>query len=188
VTGVQTCALPIYFLHIANLTAVKDQKTLIDTFNILVKNIECALIIVGADYLKGKIQKYVKKLNLENNIKFIGPVAHTELPKYFRNTHILLHTSLYESQGLVIAEALATNTLVCGTNVGLIADLEDHCCIKVETGDYTNLAQKILYVLKNKIEFEKITKAGLNRSDKYDASITANSYKKMYNNLIENYE
>ncbi len=73
---------PYKFIHIANLTEVKDQVTLLRTFKFIREKVDCHLTMIGDDYLESNIQKLVQEFELDKNVLFVNAVPHQELSKY----------------------------------------------------------------------------------------------------------
>ncbi len=134
-------------LHVANLNEVKDQETLLQAFALIAKQCDARLRIAGRDYLGGRIQVLAERLGVMERVEFLGFQTQQQLLEQYRWADILLHTSLHEGGGVVIAEAAATGVVVCGTNVGLIADLGRDRAVIVEPGDHIALAREVLNLL-----------------------------------------
>jgi glycosyltransferase involved in cell wall biosynthesis len=175
-------AEPFKFIHIANLTEVKDQVTLLKVFKIISEKIDCQLTMIGDDFLEGKIRKFVKDLGLKN-VLFIDAVSHHELSKYLSDSHFMLHTSLHEAQAVVISEAMSSGVIVCGSRVGLLYDLTDDFCISADCGDYITLAEKILELISDKQRIEKMRTSAYYWSTKHSATWTYEFYKKNFEKL-----
>lgn len=137
---------PAQFLHVANLHPVKDQKTLLRSFKLISDEVPAHLTIVGEGILELEIKTLAASLNLKN-VAFIDPVPYEQLPEFYRNADILLHTSLSEGQSEVVTEAMSSGVVVCGTSVGLMYD-EPTCCAAVAVGDHVALAYEVLKLLK----------------------------------------
>ena len=178
-------AEPYKFIHIANLTEVKDQETLLKTFKFLSEKIDCQLTMIGDDFLDGKIQKLAQDLGLKN-VFFVNAVPHQQLSKYLSDPHFMLHTSLHEAQAVVINEAMSNGVIVCGSCVGLLYDLTSDLCISVNCGDYIALAEKILDLISDKERIEKMRTSAYDWSVNHSATWTYESYKKNYEKLINN--
>ncbi|MGH2567009.1 MAG: glycosyltransferase, partial [Bacteroidota bacterium] len=143
-------APPFRFLHVANLLDVKDQVTLLKAFKVISQSVDCRLRIIGTDYLNGKIQSLSRELGIASKVEFLEWLDHSSLREHYLWAHVLLHTSLHESLGMVVAEAAACGTVVCGTRVGLVHDLADNRVVAVEPGDYQSLAQKVVWLTQNR--------------------------------------
>lgn len=134
---------PVRCLHVGSLIPVKDQITLLRCFQLICQRQPAELQIVGEGYLEGELKNKCKDLGIEQWVRFSGFHKHSEMQEFYKWADILLHTSLYEGQCLAVTEAAASGVLIAGTNVGLISDLGEECCIIAKIGDYENLAQKI---------------------------------------------
>jgi len=174
---------PYEFIHIANLTEVKDQVTLLRAFKLIREKVDCQLTMIGEDYLESNIQILVRELNLDNNVLFVEAVPHQELNKYLSDAHFMLHTSLHEAQAVVINEAMLSGVVVCGSRVGILSDLAGECCISVECQDYTDLAERILDLIPDKERIDKMRTIASDWSRNHSASWTYESYKKIYKRL-----
>ena len=174
---------PYKFIHVANLTEVKDQVTLLKTFKILSEKINCRLTIIGDDFLKGKIQKLVHDLGFKN-VLIVEAVPHHELYKYLSDSDFMLHTSLHEAGAVVINEAMSSGVIVCGSRVGLLYDLGDDFCISVDCRDYISLAENILQLISDKERIKRMSTSAYEWSVNHSAIRTYESYKKNYEKLI----
>lgn len=176
---------PYQFFHAANLNLVKDQTTLLQAFKIVSAQIDCVLHIAGFDTLDGQIQQLSKDLGLGEKVVFHGMLTHNELQAFYQQADIFLLTSLSESQGLVVNEAMANSCVVCGTKVGLLADLEDKATLAVETKDANALANKVLSILQNENQYKSLQAFGKTWSFKHDINYTVKAYTSLYHQLIQ---
>lgn len=177
--------LPIRFLNIAYLHPVKDQETLLKAFAIICKNIEATLTLVGKDYMDGEMQKLCHQLGINDRVRFEGFIQHDLIQKYYEQADVLLHTSLYESQAVAVAEAFASGVLVCGTHVGLMADLSNECCITVPPKDHDALASAVTQLLNDQIKMNSLLENAKGWANEHDLRWTANQYKRIYKTLIQ---
>jgi glycosyltransferase involved in cell wall biosynthesis len=137
---------PVHFLHIANLNPVKDQTTLLKTFQILYNRIPCHLTIIGEGELEVQVKSLADTLNLSRGITFLKPAPYESLTTLYAQADILLHTSLSEGHPIVVEEAMSCGVVVCGTKVGLLYDLPD-CFISVDVRDHKSLASETLQLI-----------------------------------------
>jgi glycosyltransferase involved in cell wall biosynthesis len=140
-------APPFHILHVGDLNRVKDQRTLLKAFRLIREQTDCRLRIVGEDTLGGEVQRYAGELGISDAVTFAGFVPHDSLGPHFAWAHLLLHASLYEGQGVVFAEAAAAGLPICGTRVGLLADLGEHFAAIAEPRDHEGLSRAALRVL-----------------------------------------
>jgi glycosyltransferase involved in cell wall biosynthesis len=151
---------PVVLLSVGYLNAIKDPGTLLHAFSEIQEHVDCTLIVIGKDYTNGSIEALIRKLNIAGKVKLEGFVSHDRIHEYFRKADVLLHTSRYESQGMVVAEALASGTLVCGTSVGLMHDLSGECCVTVPPQDATGLARAVIKLLDDSERIQSLRKKG----------------------------
>lgn len=176
----KSCDPPFHFLHVANITEVKDQETLLRAFRLIRNKLDCHLKIAGADYLNGKIQKLCAELDLEGSVTFLGPVKNTDLPQYFDWAHALMHTSLYEAQGVVTVEAAASKVLIAGTKTGMISDMED-TTVSVAPGDFQSLAEKVLQIAADEEQWKTTVQRAYEWARVHDIRFTVNRFTDIYN-------
>ena len=174
---------PIQFLNVGYINSIKDQITLLKCFAIICKSIPCYLTHIGKDYTNGKMKELCKKLKISEYVDFKGYVNYNQVPDYYRKADVLLHTSVYESQAMVVVEAFASNVLVCGTQVGLMSDLDEQCCITSLPGDYVGLALKVVNVLNDQEQMSQLKNNGLNWALKHNLQWTVERYQYLYSTI-----
>lgn len=176
---------PYRFLHVGNLTGVKDQPTLLRAFARVSREAACELRIVGPDYLGGELQSLAVELGIAGKVTFTGHLSHAELPAHYQWAQALLHTSYYEGQGIVIAEAAAAGVAIAGTAVGLIADLGESCAVAAPVGDDKMLAEKLLSLLRRPEEWERIRRNAREWALQHNAEWTARQFITLYQRALE---
>jgi glycosyltransferase involved in cell wall biosynthesis len=174
---------PTNFLHVANLNQVKDQPTLLRAFARISQCLDARLRLVGEDQLDGRIQRLARELGVAERVEFIGFVPYKLLAEHFHWAHVLLHTSLYEGQGVVIAEAAASRTLICGTHVGLISDLGGTCTVAAPVGDHAGLADRVCTVLNDPARVEQLRAHALRWAKEHSVDWTAERFASLYRTL-----
>ncbi len=88
------------------------------------------LLIVGGDEratdLKQELMAQAAFEGISANVRFIGAVAHDDLPAYYSAADVCVVPSYYESFGLVAVEAMACGTPVVASRVGgLVSTVTD---------------------------------------------------------------
>ena len=79
-------------------------------------------LIIGSGELEQVLKSKAKSVKLENRVRFIGYVPHSQLPKYFHASDVFIRPSLSEGLGSAFLEAMAAGLPVVATNVGGISD------------------------------------------------------------------
>jgi glycosyltransferase involved in cell wall biosynthesis len=178
-------AKSLIILNVAYLHPIKDQETLLKCFAIINKQIDCELIHIGKDYNNGRIQQLTKEMGIADKVIFKGFIANDDLPSYYAQVDLLLHTSRFEGQAVVINEAMACGILVCGTQVGLMADLSDECCLTVKPQDAEDLAMKVLKLLKNEEEIKRLRNNAYKWTLENNLEQTVEKHIQLYSSITE---
>ena len=171
---------PVKFLHIANLSPVKDQATLLKTFKIVADHVPSLLTIIGEGVSELSIKALANDLNLTDKITFKGLMPYEVLPSQYHEADVLLHTSLSEGQSEVVTEAMSSGVLVCGTKVGLMYD-QSACCISVPVQDYETMGSEILKLLSDTKRMNAIRQNAYTWSSSHSIHWTVEELSKIYN-------
>jgi len=162
-------------ISLRRLEPICDVETLIKAAPFVAKEIpETKFIIVGEGSQEEELKKLSDDLRVRDNIKFLGQIPNTELPKYLRIADIYVSTSLSDA-GISASTAEA---MACGLPVVVTDNGENRKWVKSGENGFIIpekkpeiLAEKIIYLLKNesvKKEFgEKNRKIIEERNDYY---------------------
>ena len=133
-------------LSVRNLVPRMGIETLIHSMKDVVSRVENVTLLLGGNGpLKEKLVALVRKLGLDNHIRFIGFIPEDDLPDYYRASDIfILPTLELEGFGLVTLEALASGVPVLGTPVGgtveIIQKFDPRCIFRgTEVEDLSDL-------------------------------------------------
>lgn len=183
-SGAPCFAPPYRFLHVSNMNRVKDVVTLIRAFHKIVQHTDALLRIVGFDLLDGEPAALVRSLGLEERVAFLGYIPQHELAAQYRWAHFFLLTSMYEAQAVVVAEAAACGVVVCGTRVGLLADLGDDAAICCDVGDHDELAHRVLAAIQNHARYVRLRAASMKWATEHSIAWTAERFAELYDSVI----
>jgi len=112
-------------LSLGRLEDVKHIDLLVRVWkDVVVKNPEAGLIIVGEGRQKNELEQWVKQQGLEKNI-IIEPLTKDPV-SYFKGADCFVLTSWYEGWGRTIIESLAANCPVIMTDVGCAGEVVKH--------------------------------------------------------------
>jgi 1,2-diacylglycerol 3-alpha-glucosyltransferase len=110
-------------LHVGRVAPEKNLPTLIRAFpRVLEANPDTKLLIVGTGPYIEKYYALVRQLGLAGDVIFTGFVPDADLPKYYAAADALAIASKFETQGLVVLEALASGRPVAGANYRAIPE------------------------------------------------------------------
>lgn len=142
-------------LSVGRISPIKDQETLIKAAEIIKsKGLDNFLILFVGDILLPKDKGYkeklillIKKLNMEDYIRFIGAVSHKDIKKYYCMSDIYINTALGALDKSAL-EAMSCERLCLVTNEAFrneFKDFEDIIIFKEK--EYNDLANKIISLL-----------------------------------------
>ncbi len=135
---------PLKILHVGNLTAVKDQATLLRAFARLPAPLGARLRIVGEGSLRGALVALIRELGLDGAVELTGAVPFGEMPNHYRWADMFVLTSLSEGQNRSLTEAAMCGVLQVSTPVGHIADLGETVAVVVRASDPQHVADRIV--------------------------------------------
>jgi len=103
-------------LDVANDSRLKNVRTLIRAFEIIVKKYpEAELRLVGPGLAaEGPIAEWARSRRLDTNVTFVGPVDRAHIADEYARASVLCHASREESQGIALLEALHAGLVVIG--------------------------------------------------------------------------
>jgi glycosyltransferase involved in cell wall biosynthesis len=111
------------FINVASLDENKNQQLIIKAFAENYCNKKAELIIVG----EGKKLSYLKKLTSEfgvsKQVKFLGRISREEVCSELINSNCFILSSIYETFGVVLIEALSCGIPVISTRCGEAVNL-----------------------------------------------------------------
>lgn len=78
----------------------------------------CTLLIAGSGPLRSELEQQAERLGVRSRVRFLGEIAHRELPQLYNAADAMLLMSDREGWANVILESLACGTPVVATDVG----------------------------------------------------------------------
>jgi 1,2-diacylglycerol 3-alpha-glucosyltransferase len=100
-------------LYVGRLADEKNLDFLLRSFAaVAAERPRARLILVGRGPHEQSLRRVVREQGLEECVVFCGPVAHDEVPHYAAAADLFVFTSLADTQGLVLIEAMAAGTPV----------------------------------------------------------------------------
>jgi glycosyltransferase involved in cell wall biosynthesis len=151
----------------------------------LKKNLKFEAVLIGKVILKDNLKRYIKENNLKNNIKILNFVENPY--KIIRQTDIFVLSSRYEGLPNVLLEALVLNKFVissdCPTGPKEIL-LNGKGGLIFKTGNYKDLAKKILFFKTNKNKCDKLLKVAVKNLNRFDYKKNLMNYYNLVNSQL----
>ena len=148
----QRLGLPLdtqLILWVGQMAPVKGLENLLQAFSAVVaRQPNTQLLLVGRGPEQKSLEETVARTNLKGKVRFVGPVAPSSLPDWYRAADLFALSSLSEGIPNVLRESLACGTPYVATNVGGIAELSSHPALTlVPPNDPPALAHAIIDAL-----------------------------------------
>ena len=119
-----------FLLYVGRLSEKKGVAYLLEAIpDIINQHPDAKLLVVGTGEEKQKLLQLSQKLNIGNNVVFIGAQPNSELPAYFATADIFIGPSIKaeggdtEGFGLTFVEAGMSKCIVIASDVGGISDI-----------------------------------------------------------------
>lgn len=110
-------------LHVGRLSYEKSLPTLVSAFaRLKTWRPDSKLLFVGRGPSEGQLQTLVKRKGLEKDVVFAGFVPDADLPAYYAASDAFAIPSKFETQALVVLEAMASGKPVAGANFRAIPE------------------------------------------------------------------
>ena len=161
-----------YFLSVCRLVPKKRVRETIEAFsNFILDNNEASvdLYIAGCGPEQKALNEYVRRLHIEDKVKFLGFVSDDEKWRLYR--HAKLFVCLDDADfDITIYEALSQNTpVVCQVDMEIDAFLIENNVVKKTTLDPNDIAEAIKELLRNQPSTWKSVANHLRRNYTYEA-------------------
>ena len=139
----------------------------------------------GNEYLH-ELKQTIKDLNLDKHVEFLGDLPQTEIIELFKKAKLLIHTSKFETFGLVAIEANTMGVPVLTTNNGSLMEI-----IENNKNGYlsenlidSNVNNFVNNLFNNVTKYEETHLSCIEKSKKYDWMKTANELESLYQQLV----
>ena len=177
-------------IYVGRLEKEKGIFWLVKAFSTVIKKIPSAeLIIIGKGKEETNLKIFIKKLKLEKAIEFKGALNHSIIIKSYKDACISIVPSIYMEQfGITMIESMAMETPVIGSDIGGIPELieNDINGYLINVFDTKNLAEKMIFLLKNKKIAVRMGKEGRKKIEKnFDIENNIDNLISEYNQIIK---
>ena len=138
----------------------------------------------GDDYL-AELKESVKEFNLESHVEFLGNLPQTKIKDFMNKSKLLIHTSQYETFGLVAIEANSMGVPILSINTGSLIEIIENNKNGYFVEDFMdNHANNFVRdLLNNDDYFNNVMSQCIQKSEKYNWEATADSLLKTYQDV-----
>jgi 1,2-diacylglycerol 3-alpha-glucosyltransferase len=140
-------------LHVGRLVLEKNLELLINAAKRVVREMPgCRFVVLSDGPARERYLRRVEALRLREHFVFTGEVSAGELLAFYRCADVLAIPSKFETQGLVVLEAMACGTPVAGADYGAIPDFvkDGYNGYLFDANSASECAETIIKALHNK--------------------------------------
>ena len=181
------------FLSIGRIQQQKGQRVTIDFLNNFrkVENDFVCYFIGGPSGNSGKeyfveLKEQVVELNLENHVKFLENLPQTKIKELLNESKLLIHSSQFETFGLVAIEANSMGVPVLSTNSGSFPEIifngvNGYLADNLVDGNVNNYVSDLL---RDNKTFKEAMFNCIEKSVNYDWKLTAREIDEIYKLIV----
>ena len=155
----------------------KKIPVLLEAMKNVIKEVpDVHLILTGIGPFLNEWKELSISLGIQNNVSFLGFVGEKELLKYYASIDIFVFPSQQEGFGQVIIEAMASGTPVICANIPPMSKIVGNGGLTFKLNNPINLSEKIIFLLKNREQLNKLRENALKIAKNYQCSRIAELY------------
>ncbi len=172
-------------LHASNFRPVKRVQDVIRVFQLVQERLPSRLVMVGDGPERGMAEEMAGELGICDRVDFVG--KQNDMAEVYRNGHLFLLLSDYESFGLSALEAMACGTPVIASRAGgLVEVIEDGRSGRLcKVGDHTAIANAAVEVLHSAETWQRYSRhASARAKDSFCKNLILPRYEAFYDKVI----
>ena len=177
-----------YFFFLGNTDPKKNtERTLIAYSKYLTQSsVKRKLLMADLDseFLNGIIERNGIE-NIRENIVMPGYIVNSDLPYIYNNAYAFLYTSLRESFGIPLLEAMACGTPVITSNTSSMPEIGGRDAILVNPENSDDITAMMLRLESDQAFYEQQKQIGLERAKLFSWKKTAEHLLKLYQDVYQ---
>lgn len=179
-------------LYFGRIGPEKNLITLLEAYKYILSQEEKTVLVVaggtkGAEAYLELLKRSAEKLGIARNTYFTGIVAPEERGGYFREGDVFIHSSLSETQGLIMTDSMAFGVPVVAIRASGVVDI----VVDGKNGLITDnnsqaLAEGVLKVLRNEQLRDKLSKGAEESAQEYTVEAVTRRLERVYKEVLRN--
>ena len=188
IRSIQSLEKPDIFVA-SRMEKLKGLDLLIKATSIVVTELpNIQVFIAGTGPEERELKALVKKLNLENHIRFLGFISNEEKYQYYNACKFVVVPSRWDCQPITLFEAAASGKPVIASDMSNPEIVEDrNTGLIFKSENVTDLADKIKILMKNQELREKMSITAKERATKFDWKEIAQKFVNIYGEVIKDF-
>jgi glycosyltransferase involved in cell wall biosynthesis len=180
----------IRILWTGNLATWKALELFIEALALLPDDVPYELRVIGEGPRRGQWQSLAERRGVSRNIQWWGRIPHEEALEQLRWADVFAFTSLRDTSGTVVLEALSAATpVICLDHQGVGAIVTAQCGIKIPVTNRRDVERRlsgaIAFLQRNRNQCRALAEGARRRATEYRWSLQAKRIAQEYNRILE---
>jgi len=169
------------------LTEEKNMEFLFRALLPVLKNNKVKFLVAGDGYLAPRLKKFCSEAGIADKVFFCGVIARSEIKNYYAAADIFVHSSLSETQGMVMTEAMYCGLPIVAVKAtgasSLVLNNGNGFLVPENEKDFTEAVLKLVNDIELRNNFSE-TSARIARLQ-FTSEVCAKKMVEVYENLLK---
>ena len=177
---------PGYFFFLGNTDPKKNTERTLIAYSKYLEMSDVKRKLLMADLDRGYLDEIIDRNdigNIRDHIVMPGYIKNVDLPYIYNNAFAFLYTSLRESFGIPLLEAMACGTPVITSNTSSMPEIGGSEVIMVNPLNVNEITEKMLLLEKDKALYQKQKDIGIIRAQQFSWEYTAEQLLTVYEDV-----
>ena len=177
---------PGYFFFLGNTDPKKNTERTLIAYSKYLEMSDAKRKLLMADLDRGYLDEIIDRNdigNIRDHIVMPGYIKNADLPYIYNNAFAFLYTSLRESFGIPLLEAMACGTPVITSNTSSMPEIGGSEVIMVNPLNVNEITEKMLLLEKDKALYQKQKDIGIIRAQQFSWEYTAEQLLMVYEDV-----
>ena len=177
-----------YFFFLGNTDPKKNTERTLVAYSKYLKLSEVKRKLLMADLDKEYLDGIIERNQIDNireNIVMPGYIVNSDLPYIYNNAFAFLYTSLRESFGIPLLEAMACGTPVITSNTSSMPEIGGSEALMVNPQNADEITEKMLLLEEDNIIYQKQKEIGIRRAQQFSWKYTAEQLLTVYEDVYK---
>ena len=177
---------PGYFFFLGNTDPKKNTERTLIAYSKYLEMSDVKRKLLMADLDRGYLDEIIDRNdigNIRDHIVMPGYIKNADLPYIYNNAFAFLYTSLRESFGIPLLEAMACGTPVITSNTSSMPEIGGSEVIMVNPLNVNEITEKMLLLEKDKALYQKQKEIGIIRAQQFSWEYTAEQLLMVYEDV-----
>ena len=177
---------PGYFFFLGNTDPKKNTERTLIAYSKYLEMSDVKRKLLMADLDRGYLDEIIDRNdigNIRDHIVMPGYIKNADLPYIYNNAFAFLYTSLRESFGIPLLEAMACGTPVITSNTSSMPEIGGPEVIMVNPQNVQEITEKMLLLEKDDALYQKQKEIGIIRAQQFSWKYTAEQLLTVYEDV-----